>query len=62
MDMQKPEHSVQGVTSEWPTGGMELFCRFSIPFFMKLQDRGNYTVATMEKLLKDCFENVEGPS
>jgi len=41
-------------------GGVELFCRFSIPFFMKLQDRGNYTVATMEKVLKDCFDNVEG--
>jgi DGQHR domain-containing protein len=41
-------------------GGVELFCKFSIPFFMKLQDRGSYTVSTMEKLLKDCFENVEG--
>jgi DGQHR domain-containing protein len=41
-------------------GGVELFCRFSIPFFMKLQDRGNFTVSTMEKVLKDCLENVEG--
>lgn len=41
-------------------GGVDLFCRFSIPFFMKLQDRGSYTVPTMEKLLKDCLENVEG--
>jgi DGQHR domain-containing protein len=41
-------------------GGVELFCRFSIPFFMKLQDRGNFTVPTMQKLLKDCFENVDG--
>jgi DGQHR domain-containing protein len=41
-------------------GGVELFCKFSIPFFMKLQDRGSYTVGTMEKLLKDCLENVEG--
>jgi len=41
-------------------GGVELFCRFSIPFFMKLQDRGSFTVPTMEKLLKGCFENVDG--
>lgn len=41
-------------------GGVELFCKFSIPFFMKLQDRGSYTVGTMEKLLRDCLENVEG--
>jgi DGQHR domain-containing protein len=41
-------------------GGVELFCKFSIPFFMKLQDRGSYTVQTMERTLKDCLENVEG--
>jgi DGQHR domain-containing protein len=41
-------------------GGVELFCKFSIPFFMKLQDRGSYTVQTMERVLKDCLENVEG--
>jgi DGQHR domain-containing protein len=40
--------------------GVELFCKFSIPFFMKLQDKGNYTIATMEKLLRSCLENVEG--
>lgn len=40
--------------------GVELFCKFSIAFFMKLQDKGNYTVSTMEKLLKSCLENVEG--
>jgi DGQHR domain-containing protein len=40
--------------------GVELFCKFSIPFFMKLQDRGSFTVSTMEKLLKSCFDNVEG--
>ncbi|WP_426437444.1 hypothetical protein [Bradyrhizobium genosp. P] len=40
--------------------GVELFCKFSIPFFMKLLDRGSFTVSTMEKLLGDCFENVEG--
>jgi DGQHR domain-containing protein len=40
--------------------GVELFCKFSIPFFMKLQDRGSYTVATMKTMLKHCFDNVEG--
>lgn len=41
-------------------GGVELFCRFSIPFFMKLQDRGDYKASTMEALLKECLERVEG--
>lgn len=27
--------------------GVELFSKFSIPFFMKLQDKGSFTVATM---------------
>jgi DGQHR domain-containing protein len=40
--------------------GVELFCKFSIPFFMKLQDKGSFSVPTMEKLLRSCFENVEG--
>lgn len=40
--------------------GVELFCKFSIPFFTKLQDRGSFTVATMETILASCFENVEG--
>jgi DGQHR domain-containing protein len=41
-------------------GGVELFCRFSIPFFMKLQDRGSFTVPTMTKTLQDTFDNVDG--
>ena len=40
--------------------GVELFCKFSIPFFTKLQDKGSFTVPTMEKMLTSCFENVEG--
>jgi DGQHR domain-containing protein len=40
--------------------GVELFCKFSIPFFTKLQDRGSFTVPTMQKLLGSCLENVEG--
>jgi DGQHR domain-containing protein len=40
--------------------GVELFCKFSIPFFTKLQDRGDFKVTTMKTLLESCFENVEG--
>ncbi|KAA5595404.1 DGQHR domain-containing protein [Blastochloris sulfoviridis] len=40
--------------------GVELFCKFSIPFFMKLQDKGSFTVSTMKKTLESCFENVDG--
>ena len=40
--------------------GVELFCQFSIPFFMKLQESRNFTVNTMKNLLRDCFENIEG--
>jgi DGQHR domain-containing protein len=41
-------------------GGVELFCKFSIPFFTKPQDRGDFKVSTMETLLKSCLENVDG--
>jgi DGQHR domain-containing protein len=41
-------------------GGVELFSKFSIPFFMRLQNTGRFTVAAMEDLLRSCFENVEG--
>jgi len=41
--------------------GVELFCKFSIPFFMKLQNQGNdFTVKAMDDLLQACLENVEG--
>ena len=40
--------------------GVELFCRFSVPFFTKLQNNAKFTVPAMEELLSDCFENVEG--
>lgn len=42
--------------------GALLFCQFSIPFFTKLQERGDYTVETMKSLLVSCFDNVEGDS
>jgi DGQHR domain-containing protein len=41
-------------------GSVELFCQFSIPFFMKLQTSGNYQVDTMVEMLKVCFDNLEG--
>lgn len=40
--------------------GVELFCKFSIPFFTKLLDRKSFTVPTMGELLCACFDNVEG--
>jgi hypothetical protein len=40
--------------------GVELFCKFSIPFFTKLQDKGDFTVKTMSNLLQACFDNAEG--
>ena len=40
--------------------GVELFCRFASPFFNKLINIGNYKIETMQKLLVDVFENVDG--
>jgi DGQHR domain-containing protein len=40
--------------------GVELFCKFSIPFFIKLQDRSDFKFESMKSLLASCFENVEG--
>ena len=40
--------------------GVELFCKFSIPFFTKLQEGGKFTVQVMKEYLSSCFENVEG--
>lgn len=40
--------------------GVELFCKFSIPFFGKLQQQGKFTVSVMKSTLAACFENVEG--
>lgn len=40
--------------------GVQLFCRFSIPFFTKLQGFGNFTVNSMKETLVGCFQNVEG--
>lgn len=40
--------------------GVELFSRFSIPFFTKLQNNSKFTVQAMKDLLSACFDNVEG--
>lgn len=40
--------------------GVELFCRFSTPLFMKCQDRNSFTSSTMRSLLEACFDNLEG--
>ena len=40
--------------------GVELFCKFSIPFFIKLQDTGNFTVGRMKELLQATLDGVEG--
>ena len=40
--------------------GVELFCKFSIPFFVRLQDRGNFTESCMESWLRACFDGIEG--
>lgn len=40
--------------------GVELFCKFSIPFFSKMINMPNFKVATMESVLSQTFDNMEG--
>lgn len=40
--------------------GVELFCKFSIPFFTNLQEQAKFTVQAMKSQLAACFNNVEG--
>jgi len=40
--------------------GVELFCKFSIPFFSKMINMPNFKVATMETVLNQTFDNMEG--
>jgi DGQHR domain-containing protein len=40
--------------------GVEIFCRFSIPFFTRLMDKGNFKVDAMSAALSQCFENMDG--
>ena len=48
-------------TNLYQYGGILLFSMFSLHFFYKITSvEENYTVETMEKYLKKCFENMEG--
>ncbi len=40
--------------------GVELFCKFCVPFFNKLINIGDFKVATMEPILNQTFDNMEG--
>lgn len=40
--------------------GVELFCKFAVPFFSKMVNMPDYKVSTMQNLLEHVFENVEG--
>lgn len=40
--------------------GVELFCKFCVPFFNRMVNMPDYKVATMQTLLEQVFENVEG--
>lgn len=40
--------------------GVELFCKFCVPFFNKMINMPDFKVATMQSLLEKVFENLEG--
>lgn len=40
--------------------GVELFCKFSVPFFNKMINMPDFKVTTMQNLLEQAFEEVEG--
>jgi DGQHR domain-containing protein len=40
--------------------GVELFCRFSTPVFNKLQNVGDFRVQTIQQLLAETFDRLEG--
>lgn len=40
--------------------GVELFSKFCVPFFNKMVNLSDYKVSTMQALLEQVFENVEG--
>lgn len=42
------------------TNGIELFCRFCVPFFNKLANMNDYKVSAMQPLLQQVFDNIEG--
>ncbi len=40
--------------------GVELFSKFCVPFYNKMVNMPDYKVSTMQSLLENVFENVEG--
>jgi len=40
--------------------GVELFCRFCVPFFNKMINMTDFKVPTMQILLEKVFDNIEG--
>lgn len=40
--------------------GVELFCKFAVPFYSKMINMSDFKVATMQQLLEQTFESVEG--
>ena len=40
--------------------GVELFCKFSVPFFNKMINMLDFKVSTMQKLLQQTFDEMEG--
>lgn len=40
--------------------GVELFCKFFVPFCNKMINMPNFKVSTMQSLLENTFENVQG--
>lgn len=44
----------------YKTIGVELFCRFSVPFFTRQMDRGQLKVDAMAKTLRACFDHMDG--
>ncbi len=40
--------------------GVDLFCRFSVALFGKLQNLGDFKISTIERTLQAAFDNAEG--
>jgi DGQHR domain-containing protein len=47
-------------TTLYKYNGIELFCRFSIPFFTRMFDRKSFTVDAMQAALSSCFDAMDG--
>jgi hypothetical protein len=47
-------------TTLYKYNGIELFCRFSIPFFTRMFDKKSFTIETMQEVLSSCFEAMDG--